>query len=342
MTAMDILEALGRTDEELLCGCDAAIAVTENEMADPSAIHNGSETDGQALPEKKNGKKRIMMFFSCKTKYRRAAAALTAAAAVLLLVYVWNGTFISRRYDSGSLGSSTSTSTADSAEISADTAEEESAVEEAETAEVEEGSIADSAGEVTSSVTTDSEEATSGAAADSVTETEETETESAAQTESVSLEILELGEVYIPTFDTSSMTASEYAERMELVTLVQAEIDAALSQEMYETLPVYRFVRAEELERLGDYPVITAEAAEELLWQGYYLNSTGFSEGDIDSAKAASVELQYLIGVETQTYMPYYQFTVVVDGDMVFVCYVPAVSSEYLEGTLSGGAVMEE
>ncbi|MCD8380405.1 MAG: hypothetical protein LUC95_08870 [Lachnospiraceae bacterium] len=310
MTAMDILEALGQVQEEVLCGCDDI-----------------KTTSGSKL------------------KYRRAAAGFLATAAALLLVYAGGRTFISRSFDTGSSGSTQNASTAESAEISADTAEEESVVEESETVEMEEELTPESTSDEDDAAATDSEGETSTSAAEPATEAEEAQTTTDAQAEALTLETLKLGEVYIPGFATSTLSDREYAEWMELAALVQAEIDAALSQEMVETLPVYRFVWAEEfasdlLEKLGDYPVITAEEAEALLIQGYYLSWADFSETDIDSSEVASVELQYLISAETQIYMPYYQFTVVSDGDMVFICCVPAVSSEYLEGTLSGG-IME-
>lgn len=327
MTSMDILEALGQTQEELLRGCGQVLGGTDNRKADRAAI----------------------------VKYRRVAAGLIAAAAVLLLVYVGRGAFISRSFDSMSFGSSNSTSTAESAEITADTAEEESVVEESEAVEMEEELTAESALEESSTSTTSSEETTVAAADESVAEKESAGMESGTQTESATLEILQLGEVYIPIFATSSLSDEEYTQRMELVALVQEEINAALSPDVYETLPVYHFAHTEEsatnqnegsanatvdlIEKLGDYPVITAGEAEELLRQEYYISPTGFSEEDIDNAEVASVKLQYLMSAETQIYMPYYQFTVVIEGDMVMDCYVPAVSSEYLEGTLRGGAV---
>ncbi|MCD7842226.1 MAG: hypothetical protein LUG56_07130 [Lachnospiraceae bacterium] len=338
MTAMDILEALGQVQEEMLCGCDDI-----------------KTTSGSTR------------------KNHRAAAGLLAAAAALLLVFVGGRTFISRSFDTGSSGSMQNISTAESAEISADTAEEEFVLEESETVEMEEESTPESAADADDVAATDSEGETSTSATEPETGTEETQTTTDAQTEALALETLQLGDVYIPGFATSELSDHEYVKWMELVALVQAEIDAALSQEMVETLPVYRFVRAEGftsdrnqaigdagagqseqsddtgldlsetdsdlLEKLGDYPVITAEEAEELLKQGYYLSWADFSETAIDSSEVTSVELQYLISAETQIYMPYYQFTVVSDGDMVFICCVPAVSSEYLEGTLSGGTV---
>ncbi len=300
MTAMDILEALGQVQEEMLKDCDVVIGAAEDVQADISLIDNRRKADVH---------KRVFFHIG---KYRRAAAGIAAAAAVLLLVYVGRGAFISRSFDLSGSGNSHSTSTAESAEISADTAEEEAAVEESETVEMEEELAEEIASE-----------------------------EGSAQAEALMLETLKLGDVYIPGFVTSAsdLSEEEYAEYLELVAQVQEEIDAAFSQEVYETLPVYRFVQMKESELLGDYPVITVEEAEELLLRGYYLASAGFSQDEVESMEVDSVKLQYLISTETQIYMPYYQFTVVADGDMVYICCVPAVSSEYLEGTLNWGAV---
>ncbi|MCD8131755.1 MAG: hypothetical protein LUE16_10880 [Lachnospiraceae bacterium] len=365
MTAMDILEALGQTGEELLYSC-------EEPMGEEHEDAGSSDTE-------KNGEKHVRRrerahrHFFLKTAGHRHMAAGMIAAAVLLLVCVAGGGYIRRSFGTGRSNSTSSFSMQESDAITADTAEEETTVEEAETESV--------SGEDTKTATTESTAETEKSTA--VTEETETaesaadkESEEGALTESAALPALRLAEVYIPGFDTSSLSEEEYAEMTELVKLVQEEIDAALSVESLETLPVYRFagqddvsetseeeagqagaasgeesaengmtysgaddaVHASLIEKLGDYPVITQEEAEEFLRQGYYLSSADLSAEDADSAETVSVELRYLASAETLIYMPYYQFTVVVEEDMVYVCCVPAVSREYLTGTLSYGA----
>ncbi|MCD8326041.1 MAG: hypothetical protein LUC90_04965 [Lachnospiraceae bacterium] len=376
MTAMDILEALGETGEELLCSCEENVREEEQGEDNASAAgvgemnaipDNDKITESRSDSRKTHGLYRLP--FLRRTKYGWAAAGIAAAAAVFLLVYVVGGGYIGRSFDAGNTGRSESFSTQQSAEITADTAEAESAAEESETVEMEEGTAeepetAEGAEEDTeTTATTESSSETSGnsgAAAASGDEQEGSGTESGALT------ALQLGQVYIPGFVTSSLPEEEYAEMMALAELVQEEIDEALSAESMKTLPVYRFVGVGEssevsgeeaaqtgmtyssaadaiyvnlIEDLGDYPVITQEEAEEFLWQGYYLSPAGFSSEDTDSAEAASMELCYLVSPETLVYMPYYQFTVVIEEDMVYVCCVPAVDQEYLTGTLSNGEI---
>ncbi|MCD7739309.1 MAG: hypothetical protein LUH58_09795 [Lachnospiraceae bacterium] len=314
MTAMDILEALGQTEEELLHSCEESM---NGECG--GAGSSGAEEDEENQVRRK---RRVHRLFFLKTAGNQHMAAGMIAAAVLLLACAAGGGYIRRSFSAGNRSSTSAINTQESAEITADTAEEETVVEEAGAASTE------------SAMETE-ESAVSGEASDKEILEEETVAEYST------LPALQLAEVSVPGVDTTALSEEEYGKLTELVQSVQEEIDAALSAESMETLPVFWFIEqdADLIENLGDYPVITQEEAEELLWQGYYLSSAGFSAEDADSGEAVSVELCYLVSAETLIYMPYYLFTVVIEEDMVYTCCVPAVSREYLMGTLSCGTV---
>lgn len=99
-------------------------------------------------------------------------------------------------------------------------------------------------------------------------------------------------------------------------------------------------IREPDLSRkLGDYPIITADRARELLCQGYYLTTVPCEMPG--EAFICKVELVYRTGTEEECWMPYYRFWVEVDDvpdaadqdpdlKTFGAYYVPAVSQEYL------------
>lgn len=89
--------------------------------------------------------------------------------------------------------------------------------------------------------------------------------------------------------------------------------------------------------KIGDYPIINAEEAYNLLINGHYV--TSYYHGLPGAEYVARVQLVYLNGPLDPVFMPYYAFLVElpeeeeVDGLKAFgLFYVPAVESEYLEG----------
>jgi len=100
---------------------------------------------------------------------------------------------------------------------------------------------------------------------------------------------------------------------------------------------IIRYNREDLSELIGYYPIITAEKAQELLLDGYYLTTV---PADYSMGEVASVELMYRAGGKEQVYMPYYKFVVDLpemaeiegrNGLRTFgVFYVPAVNGEYL------------
>lgn len=94
-------------------------------------------------------------------------------------------------------------------------------------------------------------------------------------------------------------------------------------------------------EKIGDYPIISAEEAKTLLVGGNYLSSLDYRiTGEEEIAKT---ELVYRSGIGYETVMPFYRFLVEVnsekngqtaesaDGKRLFAAfYVPAVRGEYL------------
>lgn len=95
-------------------------------------------------------------------------------------------------------------------------------------------------------------------------------------------------------------------------------------------------------EKIGDYPLITADAAQKLLLAGDYITSVPneyLEDGEIRKKHIAKVELVYRTGNTNEVFMPYYRFYVELtefDSDMAEglknfgAYYVPAVRGEYL------------
>ena len=92
---------------------------------------------------------------------------------------------------------------------------------------------------------------------------------------------------------------------------------------------------------LGDYPIISAEEAEQLLLEGSYFSSVPASElktGEIRTEDIVKAELIYRSGNLSQIYQPYYCFYVQLQGSYlqaeglqsVGYFYVPAVEAQYL------------
>jgi hypothetical protein len=86
---------------------------------------------------------------------------------------------------------------------------------------------------------------------------------------------------------------------------------------------------------IGEYPVITAQEARELLLQNHYISTV--MEGLPGEEYIASVELIYRTGRDDEVFMPYYRFLVELpsmrrdDGLKTFgAFYVPAVDGRYL------------
>ena len=94
-------------------------------------------------------------------------------------------------------------------------------------------------------------------------------------------------------------------------------------------------------EKLGDYPVITAKQAEEMLLRGDYISSV--LDQTPRKELVAKVELVYRTSRYDTVFMPYYKFYVELDNYNAYpkldnglikygVFYVPAVFSEYIDG----------
>lgn len=89
-------------------------------------------------------------------------------------------------------------------------------------------------------------------------------------------------------------------------------------------------------DKVGDYPIITAQQAQEQLAAGHYITSCGWEMPG--EAYIRKVELVYRTGVYDEYFMPYYRFYVELledapaeDGMMHLAAYyVPAVVEEYL------------
>ena len=86
---------------------------------------------------------------------------------------------------------------------------------------------------------------------------------------------------------------------------------------------------------MGDYPVITAGEARELLAEGHYLTSVPYEMPGEEYIRR--VELIYRTGTQEEVFMPYYRFYAQLpqekreDGLNTYgAYYVPAVSGEYL------------
>lgn len=96
-------------------------------------------------------------------------------------------------------------------------------------------------------------------------------------------------------------------------------------------------------EKLGDYPLITVNAAQKHLLSGEYITSVPgeyLKNGKIKKEYIAKVELVYRTGNLNEVFMPYYRFYVeltefdatnMAEGLKNYgIYYVPAVSEEYL------------
>lgn len=88
-------------------------------------------------------------------------------------------------------------------------------------------------------------------------------------------------------------------------------------------------------DKVGDYPIITAQQAQAQLVAGHYITSCGWEMPG--EAYIRKVELVYRTGVYDEYFMPYYRFFVElleeapVEGCMhLSAYYVPAVAEEYL------------
>lgn len=87
-------------------------------------------------------------------------------------------------------------------------------------------------------------------------------------------------------------------------------------------------------EKLGDYPVISAEEAYELLLNGNYITSVPYAI--TETGPVATVELVYRSGRTEETFLPYYRFYAALpqqrDNGLTDygAYYVPAVKAEYI------------
>ena len=99
-------------------------------------------------------------------------------------------------------------------------------------------------------------------------------------------------------------------------------------------------------EKIGDYPIITAQEAQTLLLEGSYLTTVPpeyLTGGKITEEAIVKTELVYRTNLYEPTFMPYYRFYVELDlPDGLWelpeglknygAYYVPAVEGEYLSG----------
>ena len=101
---------------------------------------------------------------------------------------------------------------------------------------------------------------------------------------------------------------------------------------------IARVYRPDLSQKVGDYPIISAEKARELLLEGHYITTVPYEMPGAEYVK--KVELIYRTGMYEQYYMPYYRFYVEVPegapgGDTGLndygAYYVPAVDGAYLE-----------
>lgn len=99
-------------------------------------------------------------------------------------------------------------------------------------------------------------------------------------------------------------------------------------------------------QKLGDYPIITAEAARELLLAGHYATSVPCALPGEESI--AKVELVYRTGTYEQVWLPYYRFLAKLPEELgpadpalkdYGAYYVPAVEGKYIANmpTYDGG-----
>ena len=96
------------------------------------------------------------------------------------------------------------------------------------------------------------------------------------------------------------------------------------------------YYNADLSQKIGDYPIITAEEARRLLLERHYITSV--PEALPGEEYIARVELIYRTGRHDTVFMPYYRFLVEMPAEKLEnglktfgAFYVPAVRSEYLE-----------
>jgi len=99
-----------------------------------------------------------------------------------------------------------------------------------------------------------------------------------------------------------------------------------------------RYSKTDLSQKIGDYPIITAEEAKTLLLEKQYI--TTVPEELPDAEYIARVELVYRTSRRDSVFMPYYKFFVEMptmqreNGLKTFgIFYVPAVKAEFLENT---------
>lgn len=101
---------------------------------------------------------------------------------------------------------------------------------------------------------------------------------------------------------------------------------------------IARVFRPDLSQKVGDYPIISAEKARELLLEGHYITTVPYALPGADYVK--KVELIYRTSYYEEYFMPYYRFYVEVPegapgGDTGLndygAYYVPAVDGAYLE-----------
>ncbi len=99
-------------------------------------------------------------------------------------------------------------------------------------------------------------------------------------------------------------------------------------------LSLIRFFAFDCSEKVGEYPIITADEAKELLASGNYI--TTVQQAMPGLAYVRKIELVYRVGSDEEYYIPYYRFYVELpeeahEGMKTYgAYYVPAVSGEYI------------
>ncbi|MCD7733123.1 MAG: hypothetical protein LUH56_06755 [Oscillospiraceae bacterium] len=99
------------------------------------------------------------------------------------------------------------------------------------------------------------------------------------------------------------------------------------------------FFNVDLSDKIGDYPIITADEATEMLTEGKYLTSAPVEFPGTEYI--GKVELIYRTGAYEENFIPYYRFYVEIDpgyGDSFYnsglttyaAYYVPAISEEYI------------
>lgn len=100
---------------------------------------------------------------------------------------------------------------------------------------------------------------------------------------------------------------------------------------------IIRLDRADLSQKVGDYPVITAQEAEKLLGKGKYITNVPYELPGVEYVR--DVELLYRSGRREEYFMPYYRFLVELPEETrenglntYGAYYVPAVEEAYLTG----------